>query len=128
MKKIYFLFVISMAMGCEKISPAPTLAVDVENQSNVSIDYLAFSNHAGQGRLETVALGPQQKVSLAYDFIDVPKTDGSYQFRYKFAGSADTLTKNFGYYTNGFPIDQQLTLTVHNDSLAIKTVLRKNTY
>jgi hypothetical protein len=128
MRKIYCLFVIILAVGCEKISPAYTLAVDVENRSNVAVDYLAFSNHTGQGRLETFALKPQQKVNLAFDFADVSKTDGSYQFSYKLAGSADTLTQTFGYYTNGYPVDQQISLTVYDDSLAVKTVLRKNKY
>lgn len=128
MRTIYFLFVICLASGCQRINPAITLAVNVENQSNAPVDYLAFSTHTGKGRLETFALKPQENVNLTFDFTEVPKTDGSYQLRYRFAGSADTLTKTFGYYTNGYPIDQQISLTVHTDSLAVKTVLRKNTY
>ncbi|MBC3784584.1 hypothetical protein [Spirosoma utsteinense] len=128
MSKICFLFVVILVVGCQQIGPAYTLAVDVENRTNAPVDYLAFSNHIGQGRLETFALKPQQKVNVTFDFTDVAKTDGLYQVRYRFAGSADTLTKTFGYYTNGYPIDQQISLTVHTDSLSVKTVLRKNTY
>ncbi|MDA3822227.1 MAG: hypothetical protein PF450_06395 [Bacteroidales bacterium] len=34
--------------------------------------------------------------------------------------SSDTITEEFGYYTNGFPLNEKFDITIYQDSLDIR--------
>lgn len=56
------------------------------------------------------------------NFNRIDKTDGSYQLRYTLASSPDTLTRRFGYYTNGYPTEKAFVLQIYKDSVLIARI------
>lgn len=126
--KSLLLLLVLPFVGCQNVSPDRTVAVQIVNSSSKDVDYMAFSTNQGQGNLQKPGLKQQKTVAVDFSFANVDKTDGSYRLRYKFAATTDTVTRTFGYYTNGYPIDSQINIVVYNDSISVKTVLKKSGY
>lgn len=110
--------------SCKQLAPDPKLALQVTNKGPENIDFLTVSTTNGQGRTASSSIPKEATVSVELGFSQVNKTDGSYQLRYQFSNSADTLVKDFGYYTNGYPLEKTLIINVYTDSISVDIIPR----
>ena len=108
--------------SCTQLSPDRKLALQVTNKGQENIDFLTVSTMNGQGKTANHSVPKEATVNVDLGFGKVDKTDGSYQLRYKFSNSADTLVKDFGYYTNGYPLEKTLILNVYADSISVDRI------
>ena len=110
--------------SCTQLSLDRKLALQVTNKGQENIDFLTVSTTNGQGRAASSSIPKEATVNVDLEFGKVDKTDGSYQLRYKFSNSADTLVEEFGYYTNGYPLEKTLILNVYTDSISVNIIPR----
>lgn len=110
--------------SCKQLDPDPKLSLQVTNKAHENISFLTVSIMNGQGRTAGFSIPKEATVNVDLGFGKVDKTDGSYQLRYKFSNSADTLVKDFGYYTNGYPLEKTLILNVYTDSVSVDIIPR----
>lgn len=106
--------------SCKQLDPAHKLSFRVTNKAQENIDFLAVSTMNGQGKTAGYSIPKAATVNAGFGQVD--KTDGSYQIHYKFSNSADTLVENFGYYTNGYPLEKTLILNVYTDSISVDRI------
>ena len=60
--------------------------------------------------------GPRMNYELS--MVDIPKTDGSYEIEFLRNGQIEK--KKFGYYTNGYPINEKFIIEIHVLEINIK--------
>lgn len=92
----------------------------VINNTNHEIDSLFISNKKfdiGRNN-KTYILTPNKPIRIEVDMTNT-KVDGSYSIHYKINGKR--YFENFGYYTNGFPLEELTRIQIVNsDSLVIE--------
>ena len=110
--------------SCTQLSPDHKLSLQVTNRAQDTIDFLIVSTANEQSKTANHSVPKEATVNTMLKFDQVDKTDGSYQIRYKFSNSADTLVEKFGYYTNGYPLEKILILNVYTDSISVEGIPR----
>lgn len=93
------------------------------NNTKVPIDFLTLSTQQDQGKTVPCTLQVGDSTELELSFKDVDRTDGGYKMKYKFSQSSDTLSNEFGYYTNGYPVEKMIILGVYADSISARFIL-----
>ena len=62
-----------------------------------------------------ISIDSNEKVKYKSDMTGIPNTDGSYRISYRQNGL--TKTKDFGYYTNGYPTEKLTRIKIEKDTL-----------
>ena len=62
-----------------------------------------------------ITLRSHDRMNYQADMSGIAKTDGSYRLTYMQDGKL--LVKNFGYYTNGYPIEKLTRIAIEKDTL-----------
>ncbi|NRD20732.1 hypothetical protein HNV08_11790 [Winogradskyella eckloniae] len=93
----------------------------ITNASDFKIDSLAINPNTKQ---EFISL--DQGESMAYSIsMTEAKSDGSYFISYKNHENSNKISKSFGYYSNGHQIEDEIHITVLNDTVLIKSKFDK---
>ncbi len=108
--------------SCKQIEQSHQLTFQVTNKTQETIGYLSLSTTKGQGKIVRYVVSKDATVNVNFDFNQIDKTDGGYQVMYQLASSTDTSPENFGYYTNGYPLEKALVLTVYTDSISVDRI------
>jgi len=64
-----------------------------------------------------ISLDPDKSITYRADMTGTAKTDGSYRLSYKLSDS--TFRRNFGYFTNGYPLGTTAKIDIQADSALI---------
>jgi len=108
--------------ACQFTHPEHEIHFRVTNQTASALDLLRFSTADGQGQTAAYRLPAGASLTVPFRFADIDKTDGSYHMTYVHGATADTITREFGYYTNGHPLDKELVLDVFASTVRIGRV------
>lgn len=106
--------------SCEQKDPERQITFRAVNKAQQTIDYLTFSNDVGQRRTTSFIIPNGD--SIRTNFKLEAHGEGGYRVRYKFSNSKDTLTKRFGYYTNGVPFEKELILKIYADTVLMDRI------
>lgn len=87
---------------------------EISNETKFKIDSLKIEPTVSLNE-RFIAINPDATVKYEVDMTEILKTDGSYRLTYIQNGK--TLIKNFGYYTNGYPIEDLIKIKVLNDTI-----------
>jgi hypothetical protein len=115
-----FLFATGLLMVASCHPKERAITLRAINKAPVSVEYLAFSDGEGQGGTARFVLPTGSSIRTQVKLKG--RNDGDYRMHYKFAGSQDTLTQRFGYYTNGVPLEKELILRIEADTVLIKSI------
>ena len=87
---------------------------EITNETDFSIDSLKIEPMViTDGKY--ISLNNNETIAYEVDMTGIVKTDGSYKLSYYLNGK--TIIKDFGYYTNGYPIENLIEVTVLNDTI-----------
>ena len=121
-KKICFLINIVICTSCNEQDLRQQISFRVTNNTQNNIDFLILSTDKDQGKSLTYKIPKGSSIDSKVDFKGVDRTDGAYKMKYKFSQSKDTLFEQFGYYTNGYPLEKELIINIYADSISMKFV------
>ena len=121
--KISFKLALTVLMiaSCSRNSKVETI-FEIINSTNQVVDSLTIqpdedgSNH--------MVIQPNGKAILKTDMTNMPKVDGSYYLGFK---SKETFRGlNFGYYSNGYPLESITRIRIEADTIIIKQEYRRS--
>lgn len=97
---------------------------DITNESEFVIDSLNIKSSDHHQSAEYLQLKPGESKKYYMDMTDLPKTDGDYLLSYRLMGRK-VQQKSFGYYTNGYPLEEVTKINIKSDTVIIDQVLKK---
>jgi hypothetical protein len=115
---LFFVFV-----SCVREEREDVVDVEITNYTDEWIS-VRLSTHNQEAGTREGTIAPFEVLNAKLDFSNVAKTDGSYSLQFKYADSDETIKKDFGYYTNGFPLDSMFYISIYTDSVAIRSKAR----
>jgi|JI9StandDraft_1071089.scaffolds.fasta_scaffold840658_1 hypothetical protein len=110
---VYF-FLIYYALSC---SDRANIKMIVKNELQYNIEHMILKTTGGS-ELFYKDLLPNELIELRIDMTDIPKTDGHYIIEYYIKDSS--VVRHFGYYTNGYPINNRYDIRIQVDTILIK--------
>ena len=91
-----------------------TADFEITNNSEVFIDSLIIEpNVSNDGKF--ISLNPHETREYKADMTTVAKVDGSYQITFQM--NKEIKSQDFGYYTNGYPIEKLTKIEIEKDTL-----------
>jgi len=111
-------------ISCETEDKVNSVDLEIINNSDKKLDIVYLSTIHDEAKTKDYSVGPNSKISAKFDFKKVAKADGSYSLFFKYEDFNDTLRQDFGYYTNGYPLDSEFTINIYTDSVKIESVPR----
>ncbi|WP_299102985.1 hypothetical protein [uncultured Winogradskyella sp.] len=93
----------------------------ITNASDFKIDSLSINPNANH---ETISLDKGNSIAYSISMTEA-KTDGSYFIAFKNTENNTIISKSFGYYTNGYQIEDEIKITVLNDTILIESKFDK---
>ncbi len=110
-------FLITMICSCENKTIAK---FDIENKTSITIDSLRIVPNGYESDYY-ISLSPGGLKKYDCNMTDIADVDGDYRIDYKFDTSL-FKTKTFGYYTNGYPIESLIRVSVDCIFLRFRTL------
>lgn len=115
MKKIIiYITFIFFSIGCH--NNQDKVDFKIINNTNSLLKEIKISNGINNIYIEN--LDSKQTKNIVLEFKNVPKIDGGYQLNYM--SNSKNNIKNFGYYSNGIPIDKSFYIDIRKDTVFIK--------
>jgi len=112
MKKPLLLLTLSLLLSCSK---SDQIEFIVENDTDVQIDSVrVYPSMYPTGYFHTIPSGKEQ--SIITDMSDIPAHDGDYTLEYKLQ-EEDLNQVTFGYYTNGYALEDRITIEISKDTI-----------
>ena len=90
----------------------PHMDFEVTKKTDDLIDSIRISTTERES-LQIIELNDCNKFNYRLDMEFLPEVDGSYVFTYTRNGKRET--EYFGYYTNGYPLNDGFTIIITND-------------
>ena len=86
----------------------------IVNTTNSTVDSLSISPNTGV-KENYITLLPKDSLEYFTDMSELPTQDGHYVISYKLNGK--NITRGFGYYTNGYPLEKEISLIIESDTV-----------
>ena len=119
-KKLIGIFL--MLLCLTSCSNRVTADFEITNSTGIKIDSLKIEPMVvSEGKF--ISLEPNEKAEYKADMTGIAKIDGSYRLSYKQNG--ETIIKNFGYYSNGYPSDYLTRIEIKKDTLKFDAEFEK---
>ncbi|NRD24591.1 hypothetical protein HNV10_15155 [Winogradskyella litoriviva] len=93
----------------------------ITNKSDFNIDSLTINPDS---RKQIIKLDKGEHIEHSI-VMNEAKTDGSYFITFKNSDNNTIVSKSFGYYTNGYQIEDEINITVLNDTILIESTFNK---
>lgn len=90
---------------------------EITNSTGIKIEPMVIS----EGKF--ISLKPDEKAEYKADMTGIEKVDGSYRLSYQQNG--ETIIKDFGYYSNGYPSDYLTRIEIEKDTLKFDAEFEK---
>lgn len=87
---------------------------EITNKTGLKIDSL-YIEPMVVSKGKYISIKPDEKAEYKADMTGIPKNDGSYKLSYQQNG--ETIIKNFGYYSNGYPSEKITKIEIQKDTL-----------
>jgi hypothetical protein len=103
--------------ACGESKPGVKAKFIIVNRSGFDID----SVRIGPGNdSRTIRLKNSDSVYYYSDMTGLPQVDGAYCLRFRNLNSKTTRAFGFGYFTNGYPLEESTRVTIFADTVFIK--------
>ena len=101
-------------------SNSVTADFEITNRTEMRIDSLKIEPMViSDGKY--ISLDSNEKVEYKADMTDIAKHDGSYRISYQING--ENNIKDFGYYTNGYPLEKITKIEIQKDTIIIDQIM-----
>ena len=110
---VMFLFV-SIFYSCDRSVGVNFL---LSNNTNAQIDPIQIEPNVDVAGMIPI-LRPGETNELETDMTNIPRVDGAYTIRYLIDG--EKKRHQFGYYTNGTPLEKSIKINIEQDTLLIE--------
>lgn len=110
-------FLVLIFSACSKDNSEST-SFNISNVSDKDIEFLFVSTIYNSSKSTVYRIDRQKEVTFGYD-LDA-NGDGALKLTYKFVNSKDSITKDLGYYSNGYIAEKKWLLKIYADSIQIK--------
>ena len=100
-----------------------TLRFEISNDSNTRIDSLRLIP-SGYESDYYISIAPNMTKEYIMDMTDIAKVDGDYQIDY-IKNLNMRISKTFGYYTNGYPIESLIKVSIKPDTILFDSELNR---
>mgnify|MGYP006101046779 CR=1 FL=1 len=95
---------------------------EITNSTGIEIDSLKIEPMVvSEGKF--ISLKPNEKSEYKADMTGISKIDGSYRLSYQQNG--ETIIKDFGYYSNGYPSDYLTRIEIEKDTVKFDAEFEK---
>ncbi|MDH7913983.1 hypothetical protein [Winogradskyella sp. SYSU M77433] len=121
MKKITYIVLALILINASCLNLKKDTVFDIKNYSGNIITDVVVSN--GVNEIYTDTIKPNEKKSVVLKFKGVPKTDGGYKLQYNL--NSDKIIENFGYYSNGIPLNSSYEIKIEQDTILISEIRKK---
>jgi hypothetical protein len=91
--------------------------MNLHNSSGYTISVVQIRTSDSIAKFGIKKLINNEKVSKFLNMEEVKKIDGNYIIEYKINDS--TYEKEFGYYTNGYPLESEINITINPSTILI---------
>ena len=108
-RNILLLVIISISFSCSYSEGNFTIS----NESDFDIDSLSI---LPDSKRKHISLKKGEKVNHVVMMNEV-KTDGSYFISFKNSESKEIISTAFGYYTNGYQVEDNMNIKILNDTI-----------
>ena len=118
LKNFRFLTLILLIVfaSCEK---KVTVDFNIINETTFKVDSLYIEPNQNR-KNKIINIGQNEEVDYQIDMSHVEKIDGLYQIFYKL--NDEKKYRNFGYYTNGYPLGYPFKLNIKNDTIIVQEI------
>jgi len=113
MRNIIYLLFVAFTVSCSNSSKE--IKLTVSNVSDSRITDIKITNGVNKTSIDTLDIDTEKTVKLVFE--GVPKVDGGYKFYYRI--NSKKFYRNFGYYSNGIPLNSEYYLEVKKDTVLI---------
>lgn len=107
---IFLLFVSTGLVSCGKSA----IGIRIENATGVDLKEVEITNDGGEATTGKFELPMGQVISKQLSFSTVSPRDGHYVLKIK-----DRAPREFGYYSNGSPLERQINIELRVDTVLI---------
>jgi hypothetical protein len=91
---------------------------EVMNLSDQTIDSICVKSSNQDEQFNFIHLEPGEQKTYWLDMTGLPKQDGNYALTFK-RNQPVKETKHFGYFTNGYPLEQLTVIRIEKDTVIL---------
>lgn len=114
-------FLILNLSSCDINESESCVNIKIINNTENKIELAFLTTIYNEGKTTDEEIEKKANQDFEFDFSGVSKTDGSYSLFLKYENSIDTLREDFGYYTNGYPLESKFLINIYTDSIIIES-------
>ena len=94
---------------------------EIINQTDYILDSINIKSFRHKANSNYLKLEPGESQIYWLDMTDLPKGDGEYLLTLK-GNSGSIKRKQFGYYTNGYPLEEVTIIKIRKDTIIINQI------
>lgn len=117
---IYILALFLLAFSCDLDKGQFTIS----NESDFDIEALSISPDA-DNRMISLKKGETAEHDINMEAV---KNDGGYLISFKNESTGQTITRAFGYYTNGYQVEDNMNIRILNDTIVFNSKFNSSYY
>jgi len=125
MKRNIFIFLLVLLLiSCQFDN---TAKFEITNLTEFKVDSINIKSSDQEPTEFYLRLMPGEKAMYNLDMSDLPKVDGEYLLSYKIDNGIVEYER-FGYFTNGYPLEEITNIFIDIDTVIIDQVFKENYY
>jgi hypothetical protein len=114
MKQLGLFLLFALLLSC---SSTNGVKMNLHNSSGFTISEIQIGTSDSLAKIKIQKLNNNEKVSEFLNMEKVKRIDGNYIIEYKINDS--TYKKEFGYYTNGYPPELEINITIKPNTILV---------
>ena len=123
-RNIFILLLISSLISCQFEN---TAKFEITNLTEFKVDSINIKSSNHESSADFINLAPGEKEFYNMDMSKLPKVDGDYRLSYKM-GNGMIKYERFGYFTNGYPLEEITNIFIDLDTVIIDQVFKESYY
>ncbi|WP_282040660.1 hypothetical protein [Winogradskyella flava] len=112
-ENIFFIITLTVIFSCSHNEGH----FNISNESDFHIDSLSIAPDSNK-QIVTIKKGESLDLDIKMNEV---KSDGSYFISFKNSMTNEIVSKAFGYYTNGYQVEDKINIKILNDTILIKS-------
>ncbi|MEZ4957543.1 MAG: hypothetical protein R2825_28550 [Saprospiraceae bacterium] len=104
-------------LGCRE----KEIIIELINDSDFILENISVEIMDKTKRTNPINLSPKETKIITLDFSNVPQMDGHYMINFKQNGKV--VSDEFGYFTNGQPMEDKWQLTIGEDTIVFSSTM-----
>jgi hypothetical protein len=114
---IIFVVTTLYSLSLSSCTSRVTVQFEIINNSGNDIDSLVIEPTIINEKKKYISIKQSRKATYATDMTGIAKVDGAYSIFY--VSNDKKKLFNFGYYTNGYPLEKKMSINIESDTILI---------